>query len=60
MLENQYSKTNPIGAKRKKNDISNIRHLRASGWLQRELAVKFNVDASHINKILNNRKWKHV
>jgi group I intron endonuclease len=41
-------------------DVSNIKALYATGnYTQKELGIQFNCTTSHINRILNGKKWKH-
>lgn len=43
------------------NDIINIKQLYSSGkYTQKELSIQFNCSLTHMNKILNGKKWVNV
>lgn len=44
-----------------KEDVIEIRFMYASGnYTQKEIAIKYNCSVTHINRIINGKKWKNV
>ena len=41
-------------------DVIEVRRLRATGWLLRELAAKFGTSEAHISRIILRKTWKHI
>lgn len=67
--ENHHTKRHPELVQRgdkcpfsqlKEADVVEIKRLRASGWLYREIGAKFGVSGDHICGIVNRKYWKHV
>lgn len=42
------------------DDVREMRRLRAAGWLQKDLAKKYGVDAGTVCWIVNRKSWAHV
>jgi len=43
------------------NDVISIRQLYSSGkYTQKELSIKFNCSLTHMNKIINGKKWSNI
>ena len=51
---------NRYGAKLDNDKVVQIRSLYRQGWLQKDLAIKFEVSISIISRVINNRIWSHV
>jgi hypothetical protein len=42
------------------DDIREMRRLRDEGWLQKDLARKFNTPQTNVSRIIRRRAWAHV
>lgn len=51
---------NRYGAKLDDNKVIQIRSLYRQGWLQKDLAIKFEVSISIISRVINNVIWSHI
>ena len=47
-------------AKLNEEKVIEIRSLHAGGMSNKDLAIKYNVGKSLINRIVNRRMWKHI
>lgn len=55
-LRGDRKKTNKL----KEKDISEIRKMYNDGYLQREIAVIFNVSRRHISDVVNYKRWEWI
>jgi hypothetical protein len=62
MLErNRQAKGEKNGsAKLTENDVKDIRKLRVSGMLLKEISKRYGIGVSTVGQIVNRRLWKHV
>lgn len=47
-------------AKLTDKEVKELLVLRQQGWLQNDIAAKFNITQSHVSAILRNKLWKHI
>lgn len=48
------------GARLTEGQVAEIRRLYADGWLQREIAVAFEVTQTTVSRIVRRKSWEHV
>lgn len=51
---------NQVNSKLKEKDIQEIILLRKQKWTCKQISKKIGVSSAHINRILNNKRWKYL